>query len=153
VWVPGEEIGNVVGSAVGSVLLVVDSVGELVRSDVGLEVRCEPSYKWQGKDECTCTYFVMFTMYTKCFPNGRDGKSSYMKGCAAFLDRIASTVEITAEVTACTDNLVLSASVCCKMLKVATAKGIETSSQVITVEGQFICNGEDAHTWERNAMK
>jgi hypothetical protein len=77
--------------------------------------------RWQGKDECTCTYFAMLTMYPNCFPNGRDGNRSYMKGCAAFSDRIASTVGITAMGAAFTDNLVLSTSVCCKILKVRSS--------------------------------
>jgi hypothetical protein len=69
-----------------------------------------------------------------------------MKGSAACLDIIAN-VEITALGAACTDNLVLSTSVCYKPIKcVDTAKGLKTSGQVITIEFQPICNGEDAHT-------
>jgi hypothetical protein len=76
-----------------------------------------------------------------------------MKGCAAFLDRNKPTTRIRRLGSgipemgaACTDNLVLSTSVCYKLLKVDTAKGIKTSSQVITVKFQIICNGGDAHT-------
>jgi hypothetical protein len=71
-----------------------------------------------------------------------------MKGFAAFSDIMARSVEITAQVAAWTDNLVLSTSVCCKHkpLKFDTAKGLKTSSQVITVEVQPICNGGDAHS-------
>jgi hypothetical protein len=62
-----------------------------------------------------------------------------MKGCAAFLDRIASTVEITAIGAAWTDQIFLSTNVCYKIPKVDTAKGLKTSSQVIPVEVQVIC--------------
>jgi hypothetical protein len=84
-------------------------------------------------------------MYPECYPNGRDGKISYMKGCAACL-YWNIFIPIIAVGAACTDDLVLSTSVCCKKQHVDTAKGIETSSQVITVENQPIYNAEDAHT-------
>jgi hypothetical protein len=73
--------------------------------------------------------------------------TSYMKGCAAFSDWIKIIRSgIPAMGAACTDNLILSTSVCYKLLKVNTAKGIKTSSQVITVQIQIICNAYDAHT-------
>jgi hypothetical protein len=72
---------------------------------------------------------------------------TWTKRYAAFLDRIKRIPSgIPAPVAACTDNLVLSTSVCYKPHKVDTAKDLKTSSQVITVEVQPICNGEDAHT-------
>jgi hypothetical protein len=52
---------------------------------------------------------------------------------------------------ACTLNLDLSTSVCRKHLKVGTVttKGIETSTQIIIIEEQFICNAKDGHTCEK----
>jgi hypothetical protein len=70
-----------------------------------------------------------------------------MKGCAARLHlNIFIQSGIPAVSAACTVNLVLSTNVCYKNINADTAKGIKTSSQVITVKVQHICNAEDAHT-------
>jgi hypothetical protein len=64
-----------------------------------------------------------------------------MKGSAAGLDWIAKTVKITAMGAACTVHLILSTSVCRKILKTNTAKGFQTSSQVVAIEEQPCMKG------------
>jgi hypothetical protein len=89
---------------------------------------------------------VSYVSYCKYFPNGGDGKGSYMNGYAVFSDRNKPRSGIPAIGAACTVNLVLSTIVCYKTLNVDTAKGLKTSGQVIIKEVQPTCNGRDAHT-------
>jgi hypothetical protein len=71
-----------------------------------------------------------------------------MERSSASSERCAVQGGITAmsEVAACTDNLDLHTSICCKFLKVNTAKGIETPSKIIIIEIQPLCSEEDVHT-------
>jgi hypothetical protein len=67
-----------------------------------------------------------------------------MKGSAAFLDLVANTVHIAAMGAACAVHLNFWITIVCrKQLKVDTviAKGLKTSSQVITREGQLCMKG------------
>ena len=55
--------------------------------------------------------------------------------------------------TACAINLDLFTSVCRKLFKVDTAKGINTPTEVIIIDKQRLCIEKDAHTWESIVAK